>query len=499
MKQDIFKVRYTIKLFSSILIAIFNIIIQMILPRALSINEYGYYSYNLNIFTSVVSMATLSVPSALVSKFSKRNEELGLVLFYIKFYLCVGIFLNIAVIFLYGTHFLNSIFSGQTIFVILLGLESSILLKIQTDSIGIFDAMAVSKFPALMQIVMKVVLSFFVILGYLAGRLNLYFFYMSQILVLTVMVLIMINVIIKEQICRYPILINHGYKHYFKEYFEFCRPLVLSNIISQMIVIFMNWVLMNWSGISGQAIFGVAWQLNSLVSYVFSPYAELSKREFAVICQDTETLRYRYIQSLKLMIWLTSYFAIFIGFLSEWILPIVYGDKYARANSVTLIIMFYTIYQAWGQISGSFLLALEKTKVSATLGVIGQIVTLMLVFLFQVPNFIWPMGLGSMGIALTYCVSNFISVTISLCMNAKLLQISFLDNYFMQIPPLLFCSSIAIILKVVFNQLWNDNSIGVYIGKVVVSGIVYTISVIIIIFYRPQLIGMTKDQLKIRK
>ena len=154
MKQDNFQVRYTIKLFSSILIAIFNIIIQMILPRALTISEYGYYSYNLNVFTSVVSMATLSVPSALVSKFSKRNEELGLVLFYIKFYLCVGIFLNIAVVFLYSINILNNIFSEQTIFVILLGLESSILLKIQTDSIGIFDAMAVSRFPAIMQIVM---------------------------------------------------------------------------------------------------------------------------------------------------------------------------------------------------------------------------------------------------------------------------------------------------------------------------------------------------------
>ena len=496
MKQDNFQVRYTIKLFSSILIAIFNIIIQMILPRALTISEYGYYSYNLNVFTSVVSMATLSVPSALVSKFSKRNEELGLVLFYIKFYLCVGIFLNIAVVFLYSINILNNIFSEQTIFVILLGLESSILLKIQTDSIGIFDAMAVSRFPAIMQIVMKVILSFFVILGYLAGCLNLFFFYVSQILVLSIMVFIMINVIIKEQTFRYPIIVDHGYKNYFKEYLEFCRPLVLSNIISQMIVIFMNWVLMNWAGVSEQAIFGIAWQLNSLVSYVFSPYAELSKREFAVISQDTETLKYRYIQSLKLMIWFTSYFAIFIGFLSEWILPIIYGNKYIGAAPVTLIIMFYTIFQAWGHISGSFLLALEKTKISAVLGIIGQIVTFMLIFLFQVPNFIWPLGLGSLGIALTYCVSNIIGVTISLYINTKLLQINFIDNYFIQIPPLLSCSFIVIILKTVLNHLWMGNTIGIYIGKVAVSGIVYTILILVIICHRPNLIGITKKQLK---
>lgn len=497
MKQDEFKIRYIIKLSSSVLIAILNIIIQMILPRVLSVEEYGYYSYNLNVFTSVVSMATLSAPNALISKFSKRNEEIGLITFYLKTYFIIGLFLNIVIVFLYISGFIEKVFAGQTVFIVLLGLEVSVFLKLQTDSIGIFDAMAISRFPAIMQIVLKIVLSFFVIMGYLTERLNLLFFYASQTIALFVIVIIMVKAIIKEQTRRYPTKIDLGYKSYLKEYYRFCRPLVLSNIISQVIVIFMNWVLMKWAGVSEQAIFGVVWQLNSLVSYVFSPYAELSKREFAVLYKNMEKLRYRYIQSLKLMIWLTSYFAIFIGFLSEWLLPIVYGEKYAKATSVTIIIMFYTVYQAWGQISGSFLLAIEKTKISALLGMFGQIITFALVFLFQLPNNIWPLGLGALGIALTYLVSNLVSVTTSLYVNTRLLQISFFKSYLTQVPPLLLCSFTAILLKQLLNQLWLGNSIGVYIGKTFIAGIIYTVLFIVTILCKPQWIGLTNTNLKI--
>ena len=98
MKRDEFKERYVIKLASSVLLVILNAFIQLILPRAFSVEEYGYYTYNLNVFMSVVNIATLSTQSALVSKLSKRNEEIGLILFYLKFYLIMALVLNLAVI-----------------------------------------------------------------------------------------------------------------------------------------------------------------------------------------------------------------------------------------------------------------------------------------------------------------------------------------------------------------------------------------------------------------
>lgn len=327
MKRDEFKERYVIKLASSVLLVILNAFIQLILPRAFSVEEYGYYTYNLNVFMSVVNIATLSTQSALVSKLSKRNEEIGLILFYLKFYLIMALVLNLAVIGLYISGFLQNTFVGQTLFIILLGLEAAIILRLQTDSIGIFDALAVSRFPAVMQIILKAGICLAVLISYLVGQLNLACFYIIQILMTFIITFSMLYEIIKDQKRKYSTRVDRGNRIYIKEFWKFCKPLVLSNVVSQMIVILMNWSLMNWAGVVEQAIFGAAWQLNALVSYIFSPYAELSKREFAVICNDIGELKYRYIQSLKLMMWIISYFAIFIGFVSEWLLPVVYGDK----------------------------------------------------------------------------------------------------------------------------------------------------------------------------
>ena len=496
MKRDEFKERYVIKLASSVLLVILNAFIQLILPRAFSVEEYGYYTYNLNVFMSVVNIATLSTQSALVSKLSKRNEEIGLILFYLKFYLIMALVLNLAVIGLYISGFLQNTFVGQTLFIILLGLEAAIILRLQTDSIGIFDALAVSRFPAVMQIILKAGICLAVLISYLVGQLNLACFYIIQILMTFIITFSMLYEIIKDQKRKYSTRVDRGNRIYIKEFWKFCKPLVLSNVVSQMIVILMNWSLMNWAGVVEQAIFGAAWQLNALVSYIFSPYAELSKREFAVICNDIGELKYRYIQSLKLMMWIISYFAIFIGFVSEWLLPVVYGDKYAGATLVTILIMFYTVYQAWGQISGAFLLATERTKISAALAVMGQLITFGLEFVFQIPNFIWPAGLGALGIALTYLVSNILSVSISLYVNSKILKTVFWNNYSIQILPISLCSITAILLKCAIDHLWNGNSTIVLIGKLLIAGILYTAVIGIIVWMKPELLGVTKENLR---
>ena len=161
MQEESFRSRYFIKILSSIMIAVLNIVIQMLLPRALSVEEFGYYSYNLNIFTSVVSLANLSTSNALVAKFAKRNDEIGLIYFYLKFYLIEIIFLSISLTVLYPTDFAKNSFAGQTISMVILGLETSAVTKFLTDVISIYDSMAIAKISALFQIILKVIICIF--------------------------------------------------------------------------------------------------------------------------------------------------------------------------------------------------------------------------------------------------------------------------------------------------------------------------------------------------
>ena len=495
MKQDEFKNRYIIKVLSSVLLAVLNTVIQLLLPRIFSVEEYGYYSYNLNVFTSIVVIANLSTSNALVAKFSKRNDETGLVLFYLKFVALVSLIVSVAVAILYPLDFFKEAFAGQTIIIVLLSLETSLVTKLLTDTISMYDASAISRFPAFVQIILKLIICCSVLTGFLIGRYDLTVFYLTQVITTLIAVAVLIYALLKDNRQRYGVMKKHNTVSYIREFWVYCRPLVLAMAFSQLVVIVMNWALMTWSGVSQQALFGIAWQLNSLVTYVFSPYAELSKREFAVISEDKDSLKYRFDQSLRLMTWLTSYFAIFIAFMSSSIVPILFGDKYDQVTPIIAIIMFYTVFQSIGQLTGSYLIAIEDTKANAGISILGQVITISFVFLFQIPNFIWPQTLGSIGIGLNYLLANIITDIISVIYISKTLNASVIKNIFIPVVPMIVFSVLAIVLSKLSDIFFPSKEVIYLIFRIGISGVVYSVIIGNIVWCHPEVIGVNKELL----
>ena len=257
----------------------------------------------------------------------------------------------------------------------------------------------------------------------------------------------------------------------------------------------MNYTLLHFAGSTETAMFTAAWQLNTLVGYVFSPYAELMKREYAVIVDDTQLLRNRFHQSVKMMIWVTGYFAIFIGIFAKWILPIVFGANYAGAAAATLLVMFYTIYQAVGQVTGAFLLATEKTRAQAVFTVIGQVLTLAMVFLLQVPNVFFPKGLGASGMAWNYLIVNVVMDIIILSYIARSFQLSALRINLVQVAPIIVCTVTAGLMYLAVSLLPGEGIV-MSLLRILIGGIVYTAVVGIAIYVHPDFIGMTKESLQ---
>lgn len=499
MKQDTFRNRYIIKLSSSIAIAVLNVIVQLVLPRAFTVEEYGFYNYNLNVFTSVVILLNLSTSNAMISKFAKRNNEIGLLLFYLKIYLIEIFVLSVGICILFPLAFIRDVFAGQTLLTVLLGLEVALVMKFQNDVVGIYDAMAVSRVPALFLIVLKLAVAIYVPLLYFFGRLSLNIFYTGQLVLIGIVVLVLLIIIIRFQRSKYPQKICHKTKEYLKEYYVFCRPLVVASVIAQLITIIMNWALMKWSGATEQAMFGAAWQLNTLVSFVFSPYAELSKREYAVVSEDKQRISTLYDKSLRMMLWITSYFALFIGFCANWILPVVYGDKYNNALGVTLLIMIYTVYQAAGQINGSIMIALEYTKINAILAVVGQVITFVLIFIFQIPNFLWPNGLGAIGIAIVYMGGNFLSTCIGMIVISKKINLPLRYSIGLHWVPIVVCTVLSLAINKGMEYLWSDvgnGEIMIYVLKILIAGVIYTSAIALIIMKKPTLAGISKSTIE---
>lgn len=496
MKRDKFVGRYAIKLISSALVAVCNIVIQFLLPRAISVDDYGFYTYNLNVFTSVVVMANLSASSALVAKYSKKCEDIGYVKIYLWFFAFMTAVLSTGLMGIYGFKSIRNSFGGQSLLVVMLGLEASIVMKLMSDVVSLYDAAAISRFPAFIQVIQRIVLCLFVIGSYLLGHLELKYFYIGQITIFIIVLIVMIAAFFKDYHKNYKMPIVRKIREYFKEYYDFCRPLIVAGIISQGIVILMNYTLMKYSGASEQAMFGAAWQLNTLVGYVFSPYAELMKREFAVITDQPVALKYRMWQSVKTVIWIGTYFAIFIAVFAHWLLPLLYGDGYANAVSVTQMIMVYTIFQAWGQICGSFLIATEATRGYAVLCVIGQIVSVLCVLLFQIPNFFFPTGLGSSGIGLTYMCSNYISVIAMMIYILKKYRISHMRMHGIYVIAIGSCALIAFAIRMAVTPLFYNKGGVMEILGIGICGLIYTIVIGLEIYLFPDLIGVKRETIK---
>ena len=157
--------------------------------------------------------------------------------------------------------------------------------------------------------------------------------------------------------------------------------------------------------------------------------------------------------------------------------------------------MYYTIYQSVGQLMGAYLIATEKTRLQAVTTVIGQVLTLVCVFLFQIPNFIWPHSLGSNGIAWNYLVVNIITNLILVTIIAGHLGISRIRENLIQVPAILICSATAVAFYRLVALIPGEGII-LMIVRILLGGLAYTAVIGGVLWANPDLIGMSRESLQ---
>lgn len=496
--EDSFKKRYVIKLISTMVVVAANTSVQLILPRALSIKQYADYTYNLNVFTSVLAIAMLSMDGAFASKVSKRLKETRLILFYGKFLLLVALCLNIGICLVFAFGAGNVMFSNQNFGVVILALNASLSLKLFQEISSLYDCYALTRYSEPMISIEKVTLTVLVYFFYLNTFFNIKIFYLLQITLILLIGTCMLWWFYSHNKELFTNMYGNE-KTYTKEFYEYCRPMVVAAIVSNLLVIVSNWLLKTMGGNGEQAYYGVAWQLNSLIVYTFSPIIALLQREFSVRVNNKEILGDFYRKILKTTILVVCFFSCFVIINADIILNALFGEKYTGAVQVTRLIMFYTIFQAWGQVEGAMYTASERTKVYARITITMLIVSIGLVYLFQIPNFIWPNSLGSIGMGLQKAVGNSISAMVSVYYNCKYLKMKcykHIKNSFFILTLFLgiafVCRSIidfaGIKVVIIYNPLI----------QFIVYGCVYTAVCVIILFSFAKYFDLPLDKLKRR-
>ena len=179
---------------------------------------------------------------------------------------------------------------------------------------------------------------------------------------------------------------------------------------------------------------------------------------------------------------ITAYFAIFISVQNENILYIFTDERYLNASFVLILMALYPIHQTYGQLSGSIFYATNQTKLMRNIGYFIHSLGLLLTFIF-----IYLFDLGAVGLAWKMVIVQFIGVNIQLYFNAKFLNLDL--KYFLkhQAYSVLF----FIILAIVSSNIFKFNS---HLLDLIVSGGIYTLFVIILGVYLPQIFSIKKKR-----
>ena len=274
-------------------------------------------------------------------------------------------------------------FEGQSFILVVLAMNAHLAIFLLQDIVSLYDNYLMTRTSEFMRVIQKAIIVVIVLVSFYFFQINLTQFYIVELTVIFLVVAFLAYFFSHSKKDFFRIQgVTKGIKTYLSEFTLFCRPMVFALIYSSSITIVSNWLLLHFSGVMEQAEYGVAWQLNSLIAYTFTPIIALLQREFSVRVDDKAQLAHKYGQMLTITMLLVSYFACFVIVDAKSILTILFGEEYASACLVTRLIMLYTVLQAWGQVNGALFIATERTKLYSIINIIIQTVSLGLMFVF---------------------------------------------------------------------------------------------------------------------
>jgi O-antigen/teichoic acid export membrane protein len=240
-----------------------------------------------------------------------------------------------------------------------------------------------------------------------------------------------------------------------------------------------------------QAFFGLAFKL-SAISFMFTgAMTQLITREFSIAHGNNDkvqlaTLFRRYI---PLLYFISSIFSVFFITNAEVFTNIFGGDEFRNGTIPVAIMLLYPIHQTYGQLSGSLFYSTGQTKLYRNIGISIMPLGLVFTWLALSPNHFGGFELGALGLAIKTVFLQFIAVNVQLYFNSKYLKLSFLKYLIHQFFTLIILFSIAFLSKWAVSLLINSLVLSAFL-----SGVMYLIFILLVIYIFPQIISMMKQQ-----
>ena len=486
MQEDSLKKRYSIKLFASIIGGIIGAILIAIVPKALGPVAYGQFVYLQQFFMKTIGFLDMGSSIAFFTKLSARHTRKELITFYFIYAFLILLMISIFIFGIQYFDYTSYILPNIPQEYIFMGLFFGFFTWFTQIFIKISDAYALTVSVELIKIGHKIV-SLFLLLYFIyftAFDLDSYFYF--HYIALFSFLFILSWLFIKKDIFKNILNFKFSILNLTKEFISYCSPLLVYSIIGLIVGIFDIWLLQKYAGSEQTGFYGLAYSLAAMCFIFTSSMTPIITREFSKSYEqkDIRNMRKLFFRYIPMLYSLAAYFGVFISIQSETVLAIFTDEKFRDAYLVLVIMAFYPIHQTYGQLSGSIFYATGQTKLIRNISFFTQPLGMLLSF-----GFIYLLDMGAVGLAWKMILGQVIGVNIQLYFNARFLKFNMIRFVTHQIYSILFFVVLAYISSHIFSSVSD-------IRYFLISGILYTLFVIMGIYIFPQIFATNRDEIK---
>lgn len=497
MATDSLKKRYFAKLFANLVGLAIALVTEAIIPRGLGPRAYGNFSFLSNFFNRIVGFLDMGTSTGFYTKLSQRQQDFGLVSFYLLFAGLVSFLVFVFVGCIHVTGVYTTLLPEQTSFYIYLAAVWGILTWLVQILNKMADAYGVTVSTEIARILQKG-LGFVLILAlFLTNQLNLsnLFYYHYCILIFLTLAFIWVMEHNGHSLRQSWRLSWNKTKAYTKEFYDFSHPLFVGALVGLIIGFLERWMLQMFGGSLQQGFYGLSYKIGAVCFLFTSAMTPLIVREFAIAFdkKDIREMARLFRRYIPMLYAISAYFACFIAVQASKVTYIMGGEKFNQATLAVMIMAFYPIHQTYGQLSGSVFMATGQTGLYRNIAIIFSLIGLPLTYFLIAPGDKMGLNAGASGLAIKMVVLQFIAVNVQLYFNARLLNLRFwryLGHQFVSMGILLI---LALLTRLLIDHVLILDSVLI---SFLINGIIYSILVAGLLMAFPIIFGLNRNDIR---
>lgn len=291
-----------------------------------------------------------------------------------------------------------------------------------------------------------------------------------------------------------------------KAYVNYCRPMIIMAIFSFLYEMADRWLLQRYGGPTQQGFYQVAAQLSTISLLAATSILNIFWKEIAEANASGEhqTVAKLYLKTTQSLVFVAAAVSCFLAPWAEPLVDTLLGSAYYSAWPILLILLFYPIHQAVGQINGTLFMATNWNTVYMKITVVGQLVSIPISYLMIAPvndSFFSGFELGGFGLALKTLAMSFLFVNMQSWVISRQYHIAFQWRRQIAVIVILLGLGYAcrILIEILFELMepaLNLEPQQEIILRMTVSGIVYLVGLFMLWYRMPRLAGMESKEVE---